>query len=173
MVKKLTMILAAAVLMSSIAPQAKADSITKSVNEILVIDPVLVNGEPDPTAMVVCGPSELAFVTPTYHIGITWQALQMISFFAFGNPNAEIFAWDDSMTLIGCSWDTVCHGGVKFDDSGVIGNGTLYSTPHLGIMTIDSLTITTPEPNSVELLGIGLVLFVGLFQRKIRTTTVR
>jgi hypothetical protein len=173
MIRKIALSLAVVMLMSVIVPKAKSDSFTEAVKEIYFIDPILVNGEPDPTATVEYSASEIAFVTPTYHIGITWQALQAISVFAFGNPDAQIFTWDDSMSLIGCSWESVCDGAVSFDDSGVIGNGTLYSTPHLGIMTIDSLTIATPEPSGVLLLGTGFVGLMGLFHRKVGIRAIR
>jgi hypothetical protein len=170
MIRKLTVSIATAILLFALVPRAEADSVTVPANIIIDIDPVIVHGEPDPTATVVFTPREIDFVTPTYDIGATLAVFQGISTAAFGNPNAQMLIWDDSMPLIGCSFVSFaspCQGGVSFGNSGVIGDGTLFLSPRFDYMTIDSLTITTPEPSSLFLLGSGLLGLVGLFHRKL------
>jgi PEP-CTERM motif-containing protein len=165
MIRKLTISLAVAILLLAAAPQARSDSITVAVNDIVMISPVIVNGVPDPTVAVVLSPSGFEFVGSNYDAQYPWELLQSISMAAFGDNDAHVLFWNNSMSLDDCTWfGSHCAGPIlEIDDSGVIGTGTLFYSPHLNYMTIDSLTITAPEPGSIFLLGAGLLGLVGFF----------
>ncbi len=167
MVRKLTVSLAFALFAGLLAPPARPDSITFHFDELLVIDPVIVGGRPDTHATVQYTAESLDFVAPTYHIGITWGALQQTSLDYFGTPDSPVLPWDNTMSLVGCQWQQDCHGTVVFGNAGMSGTGSMWYSPHYAFMAIDTLTITTNEPGSLLLLGSGFLGIAALFRRKI------
>lgn len=171
MIKGLTVGIATAILLLVLAPQAKSDTITIPVEEILAIAPVTTNTGQPFAAGVTYYSWGIDFtgidLGHSFDIGYVWQALHSTSMQYFGTPNALIIAWDSSMAFVGCAWTFDCAGTVDFGNSGVTGDGEMWYSPHYAYMAIDSVTITTPEPSSVFLLSSGLLGLVSLFRRKV------
>ena len=169
--KKLAASFALAILVFVLTPLAKADTITIPVEEILAIAPVPTNtGQPLAPGVAFYGWG-IDFIGTdlngnSFNIGYTWQGLESTSMQYFGNPNAQILVWDSRMTFVGCGWMSDCSGTLYFDNSGVTGTGVMWYSPHYAYMAIDALTVTTPEPSSLLLLGSALLGLVGLFRRR-------
>ncbi len=166
MIERHALSVAVVVMLFVLAPQAKADSITVPVDEILAIPPVIVDGAPA-QATIEYLPDGLYFVGSGFDIGYSWSGLQQISTTYFGVPDAQILTWNSNMSFVGCSWGQSCAGTVYFGNSGISGAGFMSYTPHIAFMVIDSLTYSTAEPSSFLLIGSGLLGLVGLSRRKI------
>jgi hypothetical protein len=165
MIRKLAVSITMAMLLFVLVPQARPDSTTVSVEEILAIPPLIVDGAPA-QATVDNMPDGIYFVGQGFDIGYSWGALQQTSMASFGVSDAQITTWDSSMSFVGCAWGQDCAGTVYLG-SGVSGTGFMNYTPHYAYMAIDSLTYSTPEPSSLLLLGSGLLGLVGFYRRRI------
>jgi hypothetical protein len=172
-IKELTLSAATAVLLFTHAPQARSDTITIPCEEILAIAPLATNtGQPFTAGVTYYGWGIDFTGTDLGHnfdIGYAWQGLRSTSTQYFGTPDAQILAWNKSMSLVGCAWMSDCAGMLNFGNSGKTGYGVLWYSPHYAYMAIDLLTITTAEPSSLFLFGAGFLGLVGLFRRKLRT----
>jgi hypothetical protein len=177
MIKELTVSIATAALLFVFAPRAKSDTITIPCEEILAIPPVATHtGEPFAAGVTYFGwgidftGTDLGH---NFNIGYTWQGLRSTSMQYFGTPNAQILAWNNRMSITGCAWMSDCAGTLYFGSSGITGDGVMWYSPHYAYMAIDTLSITTPEPGSLFLLGSGLLALAGLFRRKVSFATKR
>lgn len=154
-------IVSIAAFLSTMVPAAKADTVTVPVEEIVAIAPVATDtGRPFP-AEVSYFVSGINFSGTTssgsFNIGYAWQALANTSMQYFGDANAEIVAWDGSMSFAGCDWTSSCLGTLTFGDTGVTGTGFMSYSPHYAYVAINSLTYSTPEPGSLAMLVIGVL----------------
>ena len=142
--KRLALVILA---MLAFAPCAQAESVTVPVDGILLI-PQVGNDEgtgPDNDFTLEfepghCGPgcpNEVKFVYPSLGFDVGYGGGVLSGFF-------PVFIWSSSMSFVGCAWESSCSGTAYLGD-GVMGSGFMEWTPKAVIMSIDSLTFTSPQ----------------------------
>jgi PEP-CTERM motif len=149
---------------------AQADSITESVNDILLFaEP---NGFPQQFNAQIFPDGSVLFIFPCFPvncgIGIAGSFLQSISETSFGTPNFTLLIWNSGMSLSSpCTGmeESICSGTVNLGD-GISGAGTVNIIKGIGYMTIDSLTIAEPVPEPGTLLSLGAGMFGLAFCRR-------